>query len=109
MGMDMERLSKENRLAIIAMRKKGFDKSEISFALNIPESVVYRCIQYHFGTKRKNRERLDYDTRDKIWELYQKGLKPWLIAERTNVDPDQVYSLVNYRKRKIMMFEKCCG
>jgi uncharacterized protein (DUF433 family) len=58
MGMDMERLTKDERETAIAMYDKGMTVDEIIFGLNLTESQVKYIIRYYKGPKRRYKKRV---------------------------------------------------
>jgi DNA invertase Pin-like site-specific DNA recombinase len=104
MGMDMERLTKDERETAIAMYNKGMTVDEIIFGLNLTESQVKYIIRYYKGPKRKYKKRVPSEVSIQILEMYEAGLKPWLIAKKLGVPATSVYSIAGYQRRKEFYF-----
>jgi uncharacterized protein (DUF433 family) len=104
MGMDMERLTKDERETAIAMYDKGMTVDEIIFGLNLTESQVKYIIRYYKGPKRRYKKRVPAEVSIQILEMYEAGLKPWLIAKKLGVPATSVYAVAGYQRRKEFHF-----
>ena len=98
--IQMDRMTKEDRITALEMYDNGFTPEQISQGLRMTLKQVKYIIWYYKGPKKKYRKQIVTEISLQILEMYRNGMKPWLIAKKLDVPVTSVYGISKYQRRK---------
>ena len=102
----MDRMTTDDRITALEMHDNGFTPEQISEGLRMTLRQVKALIWYYKGPQKVYRKRIPTEMSLQIVEMYEAGMKPWLIAKKLDVPVTSVYGVSGYQRRKEYYFTR---